>query len=375
LAQEKNKLLTSQIHKPNKNQGREMGREVISPMKTQRFMRRGPSLALLLCLAPLTAAAGAGSEKSQSSAQESVWYECRERPRNLAEPPKTLPPGAKDRRGKQVSAEPARGVEAKPVCPGGQLPYPRAWKAPKGNPLFSGTAVDAPYNYADAFATAGGKGIPLFDGGGVVTIVEDPAISAVGGTHSLFEIAVQGGAGNGNIVEIGWIVQPGDTAARLFVFHWIGWNPTCYNGCGWVQWNPGITPGMYLATGSETYMGWVFFGGNWWGWYEDQWVGYFPGGEWNGQYTKSSLVQWFGEVYDSDPTPATDMGTGYRANDARAARFWFPCEVDAAAWVCWINPNPSLNQPSAPWYTIAGIGGFAFRYGGPGGRPGIGIDP
>lgn len=270
--------------------------------------------------------------------------------------------------------EAARGTKREPLCPAGQLPFPREWKAAKGNPLFSGTAVDAPYNYADSFATSGGN-IKPFDGGGVVTIVEFPAISSAAGTHSLFEIAVQGGSGNGNIVEIGWIVEPGDKASRLFVFHWIGWNPACYNGCGWVQWNPSIVPGMNLPTGSQSYMGWVYFGGNWWAWYEDQWVGYFPGSEWRGDYTKSSLVQWFGEVYDSDPSPATDMGTGYLANDTRAARFWYPCEVDAAAWVCWINPNPSLNQPSIPWYTIQNIGGFALRYGGPGARPGIGINP
>lgn len=315
-----------------------------------------------------------GDETQKQDEEASRGYECRERAKNIAEPPKTATPGIKDRRGKEVSEEAGRGPKREPLCPAGQLPFPRARKAPKGNPLFSGTAVDAPYNYADAFATAGGN-IPLFDGGGVVTIVENPAISQVGGTHSLFEIAVQGGPGNGNIVEIGWIVQPGDKSGRLFVFHWIGWNPTCYNGCGWVQWNPSITPGMYLQTGSQSYMGYVFWNGNWWGWYEDQWVGYFPGSEWKGDYPKSSLIQWFGEVYDSDPSPATDMGDGYLASDARAARFWYPCEVNAAQWVCWINFSPSLNQPSLPWYSIQNIGGSAHRYGGPGARPGIGIDP
>jgi hypothetical protein len=233
--------------------------------------------------------------------------------------------------------------------------------------------VDAPYNYADAFATAGGN-IPLFDGGGVVTIVENPALAATA-SHSLFEISVQGGVGNGDIVEIGWTVDPGNQSARLFVYHWINFGQTCYNGCGWVQWNPSITPGMNLTTGSQTYMGYVFFGGNWWGWYEDQWVGYFPGSEWKGDYNRVGLIQWFGEVYDTDPTPATDMGNGHRANDAHAARFWFPCEVNASQWVCWINPSPSLFQPVAPWYTIEGIGGSAFRYGGPGGGFGTGIDP
>jgi hypothetical protein len=341
-------------------------RETMSPFRIAGLLAFASFL-----VQPLWASA---DEAQRSDDEASLGYDCRDRPKNIAEVPKTLTPGAKDRRGKEVSEEAGRGPKRQALCPVGQLPHPRAWKAPKGNPLFSGTAVDAPYNYAASFASAGGK-IPLFDGGGVVTIVEDPAISQVGGTHSLFELAVQGGSGNGNIVEIGWTVQPGDKAARLFVFHWIAWNPTCYNGCGWVQVNPSITPGMYLATGSQTYMGYVFWNGNWWGWYEDQWVGYFPGSEWKGDYTKSSLLQWFGEVYDSDPSPATDMGNGYRASDVSAARFWYPCEVDAQQWVCWINPSPSLNQPSLPWYSIVNIGGSALRYGGPGARPGIGIDP
>lgn len=338
------------------------------------FTLWGPVCLFLAGLFAAPQAPAAAGDTQKRDEETSRGYECRERAKDTAEAPKNATPGAKDFRGKQVSEKAGREPKREPLCPAGQLPHPRTFKAGKGNPLFSGTAVDAPYNYADSFATAGGS-IPLFDGGGVVTMVEYPAISQTGGTHSLHEISVQGGQGNGDIVEIGWIVEPGDKAARLFVFHWINWNPTCYNGCGWVQWNPSITPGMNLVTGSQSYMGYVYWEGNWWGWYEDQWVGYFPGSEWKGNYSKSSLIQWFGEVYDSDPSPATDMGDGYRANDGRAARFWYPCAVNAAQWVCWINSSPSLNQPSTPWYTIENIGGSALRYGGPGARPGIGIDP
>lgn len=41
---------------------------------------------------------------------------------------------------------------------------------------------------------------------------------------------VQGGASNGNIIEIGWNVSPfqyaGDSNPHLFVFHWIDDKPT-----------------------------------------------------------------------------------------------------------------------------------------------------
>lgn len=305
--------------------------------------------------------------------QDTRAYLCRPAPKDLAAPPDRDPSFPKNFRGKDTALG-GGGLKAESLCPSGELPYPREYKAPKGNPYFSATAVDAPYNYAGAWASSGGS-IPPFDGGGVVTRVENPAISAMGGTHSLFEISVQGGAGNGNIVEIGWTKEVGDATPRLFVFHWIGGNPTCYNGCGWVQYSASIVPGMAVARGSESYMGWVQYHGNWWAWYLNQWVGYFPGSEWHGEFTTSSLVQWFGEVYESDPTPESDMGTGRPAANAQAARFWYPCTVDAAAWVCWINSTPALTTVSIPWYTIQNVGGSAHRYGGPGGRPGAGFDP
>lgn len=315
-------------------------------------------------------------QKDDGTSSPVRFYECKERDKGIAEPPPILPPMVQARRGKRISIEAAKNVRVQPLCPAGQVPIPRAWYVPKGNAFYSPTAVDAPYNYAGEFSSTGGEE-RLFDGAGVVTVVEDPAISDAAGTHSLFEISVQGGTGNGDIVEIGWTKNRGDKGPHLFVFHWIDWNPQCYNGCGWVQWNSSIVPGMELTVGSQTYMGWVFYEpqGNWWAWYGNQWVGYFPGARWRGSYKQSNLVQWFGEVYEEDPTPASDMGNGLKSVQPPAARFWFPCEVDSAAWVCWINPNPALNQPSLPWYDVRNVGGFAHRYGGPGGRSGPGRDP
>jgi hypothetical protein len=333
-----------------------------------------PILIAAIALSFCELAQPAIAQSTDPSQSNTRGFECRERPRNVAEPPKREPASPKDFRGKETTIDAAGSVESKPLCPDGQLPVPREYFAPKGAPFFSGTAVDAPYQYAGAWASAGGR-IPLFDGGGVVTKVENPDISSIAGTHSLYEISVQGGVGNGNIVEVGWTRETGDSAPRLFVFHWIGWNPACYNGCGWVQWNPNIVPGSVVRPGTESYMGYVFFEGNWWAWYANQWLGYFPGTLWSGTYTQASLVQWFGEIYESDPTPESDMGNGNYAAVAAAARFWYPCTVEAAAWVCWIHPTPSLNQPSSPWYTIQNTGGSAHRYGGPGGRVGAGVDP
>jgi hypothetical protein len=338
-----------------------------------RTFTPGALAALLVVYFTVTVAAQT-PDSTNAEAPKSPMFECKERQKDIAQPPNRNPSAPADRSGKQTPIETSKDISAQSPCPVGQVPVPIERFAPKGHPDHSATAFDTPYYYAYANASAGGK-IPLFDGGGVVTKVENPAVASDSGVHSLFEISVQGGTGNGQIVEVGWIVNRGDSTPHLFVYHWIDWNQTCYNGCGWVQWNPSIYPGMALQPGSSTYMGWVIVDGNWWGWYADQWIGYFPGSIWKGAYTKSTLVQWFGEVDEEDPTPATDMGNGQRANVDWAARFWYPCAVDAAAWVCWINPNPTIYQPNAPWYTILNIGGSALRYGGPGGRAGAGVNP
>ena len=66
-------------------------------------------------------------------------------------------------------------------------------------------------------------------------------------------------------------LQVGDP--HLFVFHWVNWAPSCYS-CGWQQWSSTYYPGMDLANlvGKPVYMGYVYYQGNWWGWFDGQWV-------------------------------------------------------------------------------------------------------
>jgi hypothetical protein len=48
--------------------------------------------------------------------------------------------------------------------------------------------------------------------------------------------------------------------------------------------------------------------------FDDQWLGYFPGTEWDNSYTKSALLQWFGEVASQNGVPPrTQMGDGVLA--------------------------------------------------------------
>ncbi len=300
-----------------------------------------------------------------------ISYECRKADPNLASPPPYAPPMINDTHNVTQPMEPADLKDMR-LCPEGQLPIPLPIYRPKG---VVGHSPDYFYAAASSSSPADRN-----DGGGVTTWVEIPAVSSESGTHSIFEISVQGGTDDGDIVEIGWIREAG--SLELFVFHWIGWNPTCYNGCGWVQWNPNIVAGSTWVPllqhwfGAPSYMGYVYYApqGNWWAWYMNQWLGYFPGSEWGGSYTQTSLIQWFGEVYEDDITPDSDMGNGYRASSTNAAKFWGPCEVDANAWVCWIDSSPALSGTQT-WYTIQSAGGHTYRYGGPGAASGAGLDP
>jgi hypothetical protein len=208
------------------------------------------------------------------------------------------------------------------------------------------------------------------DGGGMTVTVKRPAIHGAG--HSLDEISVQGGKDNGNIIELGWNVstsQYPDADPHLFVYHWINWAGTCYDTCGWHQYSPTYFPGMNLAAlvGHDVYNGYVHFEGNWWAWFDNQWLGYFSDSEWSGSYTKSSMIQWFGEVATNNGTPPdVQMGNGLFPTEIGAARMATLCDVDAAAWVCWYRDLQSLGPNYPPYYDIRRTGFGETRYGGPG---------
>ena len=211
------------------------------------------------------------------------------------------------------------------------------------------------------------------DGGGMTFSIERPAYDNSGGSgHTLVEIAIQGGTGDGNIVELGWNVstdQYSNGNPHLFVFHWIGWNPTCYDACEWQQWNTTYYPGMDLNSmvGREVYIGYVIWEGNWWAWFDNQWLGYYPGSEWGNEYTKNQLTQWFGEVASNNGIPPkSDMGDGNFPTSQSAATMYTLCDVNASDWVCWYRDQQSLGATVPSYYDIDRTGFGRTRYGGPG---------
>jgi hypothetical protein len=239
---------------------------------------------------------------------------------------------------------------------------------PPGPPSCDGVAQDGScYYYGSAgFLTAS-------DGGGMTNSINKPVYNNSGGSgHTLNEISVQGGDANGNIVELGWLVssdQYGNSNPHIFVFHWKNWAPTCYDTCGWQQWSNTYHPGMDLGAvvGKNVYIGYVLYEGNWWAWFDDQWMGYFPGSEWDGKYVKTSLIQWFGEVASANGIPPkTQMGDGQPPSIAAAASMQTLCDVDAKAWVCWYRDQQSLTRTVPSYYDISRTAFGATRYGGPG---------
>jgi len=135
-----------------------------------------------------------------------------------------------------------------------------------------------------------------------------------------------GGEKDGDIVEIGWNVSThqyeGSADPHLFVFHWQGWQGTCYDGCGWEQVSQKFYPGQNLSelVGKEVSAGFAFHEGNWWAWFADEWIGYFPTEEWDGKFTQGKLVHWFGEVASLNGVPPRmEMGGG-RVSDPDRGR-------------------------------------------------------
>jgi hypothetical protein len=145
--------------------------------------------------------------------------------------------------------------------------------------------------------------------------------------HSLAELAVESYNGQ-QVVEIGWLVAPGinqDSLTHLFVYHWVNGAETCYNGCGFVPTTTTYTAGGLVKVNTVgTYS--IHYGNSKWIIrYDGVELGYFPESIWGGTFTKTSLVQTFGEVASSSATtPLTQMGNGLfgtKTNSARISNF------------------------------------------------------
>ncbi|MEV4276909.1 neprosin family prolyl endopeptidase [Actinoplanes xinjiangensis] len=180
--------------------------------------------------------------------------------------------------------------------------------------------------------------------------------------HTLAELAVQSSSGN-QIVEVGWNVDQvvnGDDDPHLFVFHWVNGQPTCYNGCGFVQYSANISPGDTLPQDVTKRLGIQYYNGAWWIAYDTEWVGYYPAALWSGGFTQTGLVQVFGEVAAAAAAPCTDMGNGlHGASDTSSARIGSVSYINGPAVDMYVRSTSNH-------YDVTKLSGRTFRYGGPG---------
>ncbi|MFC3993442.1 neprosin family prolyl endopeptidase [Actinoplanes siamensis] len=180
--------------------------------------------------------------------------------------------------------------------------------------------------------------------------------------HTLAELAVQSADGN-QIVEVGWNVDRvvnGDDDPHMFVYHWVNRQTSCYNGCGFVQYSRTVKPGDTLAVDQQKRFGIQFYNDAWWVAYDTEWVGYFPAKLWGDvSFTKTGLVQVFGEVAASSEKPCTEMGNGRNSDDTTSARI---------GSVAYLNgPTPDIVvRTTSDYYTVAQLSTRTFRYGGRG---------
>ncbi len=179
--------------------------------------------------------------------------------------------------------------------------------------------------------------------------------------HTLAELAVQSADGT-QIVEVGWNVDRvvnGDDDPHLFVYHWVNGQTSCYNGCGYVQYSSTITPGDTLTVDTQKKFGIQFYGGAWWIAYDTEWVGYFPAKLWTVDFTKTGMVQIFGEVAASTAQSCSQMGNGLAGSDTAAAR------IGSVAYINGPTPDVSVRSTS-DLYQVSRLSTRTFRYGGAG---------
>jgi hypothetical protein len=252
----------------------------------------------------------------------------------------------------------------------------KAARPPSNRPHSSGDPCDGQSWFDSCFYYGTASEQVVADGGGMTLQIEDPSVVGDNGNHSIGEMAVMGAGGAGGTlddVEMGFSVSPdqwGDKAPHLFVYHWNDGNETCYDTCNWNQVSNTYYPGMDLTplVGKFVYIGWVQYRQAWWGWFNDQWLGYIDDSVFNTPFTKTAQIQWYGEVAsDNGIPPLVQMGDGQFPSQTTAAGMTTLCYVNAKAWVCYYNDNQSTGATDTNYYDIKNHTSFGgVRYGGPG---------
>ncbi|MGO9110727.1 MAG: PEP-CTERM sorting domain-containing protein [Thermoguttaceae bacterium] len=133
--------------------------------------------------------------------------------------------------------------------------------------------------------------------------------------HSLFEMSMSNTVGaSGNIIEIGVTTDPslnGDRNPHWFVSSWINgtWQGYDANSHFVSQIGTFWATSLTSVEGTSPEVALDYNAPNWWLYLNGAAAGYFPGTEWSGAFTKSSVTDVFGEVYDDGTFYPTLNGT------------------------------------------------------------------
>lgn len=241
--------------------------------------------------------------------------------------------------------------------PAGGVPVPGVGTAASG--VGTGCTYRTTSQY---FCRAGAYQYVSADGAYMSTPVRSPVVASAD-HHSLAELAVQSADGR-QIIEVGWrTYRPEGQSPRLFVFRWVDGQPACYNACGFVQTSSTVTPGMTLpASATPTQFAIQYSGGNWWIGYGGAWFGYYPASLWGGTFTRTGLVQIFGEISSTTSAPCTDMGNGLLGTNPSAS---------AVTGVGYVNTTTAVGLArnvvdDSTLYDSQVTSANSFRYGGTG---------
>ncbi|WP_329582693.1 neprosin family prolyl endopeptidase [Kitasatospora sp. NBC_01250] len=255
-----------------------------------------------------------------------------------------------------LATAPAAG--AAPLAPAVPLlPHSAAAAATTGPICWFGAC----YDYVN------GRQVTDASGATMRMMVAAPAIKP-GDTdsHSLQELALQSGDQK-STVEIGWTVDlglNGDLRPHLFVYHWVDGAESCYNGCGFVQVSHSAKAGMALPAGSAARFAIQNVGGDWWVFYDDQPVGYFPGSLWQGTYTRAQMISAFGEVAHASGSTCEQMGDG-KAGTAHGSGWIDDFHLIGAT----DRSHLTVTATSPALYDAGRVTPTSFHLGGPGTGP------
>ncbi|MDX2090583.1 MAG: neprosin family prolyl endopeptidase [Kofleriaceae bacterium] len=244
-------------------------------------------------------------------------------------------------------------------APKGRVPMPGVQASPHADPV---AFLYAAYIQQQLGTNRAGAGALMKQG--------DPGLAA-GDSHTLGEIGVLSADGR-QIVEIGWHVDPlvnDDLQPRLFIFHWVDGQPTCYNGGGFVQVSTTMKPGMRVSAGATAEYAIELRGTDWWLSYQGEDLGYFPGSLWPTPYTAAGYVQWFGEIAAASASSCSEMGNGAFGNDPMASSMHDLFLFAAGGARVPANARTGTVTNPAQW-SVGQTTPTSFSFGGPGQRGG-----